>query len=163
MRHAVLGAVFALSASAAASIGCGSGLGDIIVTPAATPAANSFTEVYARVIKPTCTNDFCHYNGVGIRYSALDMSSKVFAYWSLVAQPSAGPSCYEMGTRVVPGQPDNSVLYQKVSEAMPCGSQMPANVDVLKASGTSTFSGAVLAADQQQLIHDWIAAGAQDN
>jgi hypothetical protein len=28
---------------------------------------NSFTEVYAEVIGPTCTNDVCHYNGVNMR------------------------------------------------------------------------------------------------
>ncbi|HVZ87868.1 MAG TPA: hypothetical protein VHG72_12915 [Polyangia bacterium] len=128
------------------------------------PPAHSFTNVYAQIIHLTCSNDFCHYNGVGIRYSALDMSSQVYAYWGLVGQPCSGPSCSEMGTRVIPGQPENSILYLKVSEAMPpCGSQMPADPAVLTASGTSVFSGNALSDDQQQLIYDWIEEGAQNN
>jgi hypothetical protein len=128
------------------------------------PAPNSFTEVYRTIIAPTCTNDYCHYNGVGIRYSALDMSSQVYAYQSLVGQPCMGPSCSEMGTRVIPGQPDQSILYLKVSQAMPpCGSQMPADPVALTATGASVFSGTALPTDQQQLIHDWILGGAQNN
>jgi hypothetical protein len=135
-------------------------------SPAATaaPTPNSFTAVYRTIIAPTCANNYCHYNGVGIRYSALDMSSQVYAYWSLVGQPCMGPSCSEMGTRVIPGQPDQSILYLKVSQTMPpCGSQMPADPDALTATGTSVFSGTALPDDQQQLIHDWIRDGAQNN
>ncbi|HVZ87916.1 MAG TPA: hypothetical protein VHG72_13160 [Polyangia bacterium] len=128
------------------------------------PPAHSFTAVYTQIIRPTCSNDFCHYNGVGIRYSALDMSSQVYAYWGLVGQPCSGPSCSEMGTRVIPGQPQNSILYLKVSETMPpCGSQMPADPVALTASGTSVFSGNALPDDQQQLIYDWIEEGAQND
>jgi hypothetical protein len=152
MKRAVLGAAFALSVALA--LGCSS----------PPPPANSFTEVYTKVIQPTCNSDFCHYSGVGIRYSALDLSSQVTAYWSLFAQPAMGASCSEMGTRVVPGQPENSILYRKVSEAMPpCGSQMPANPTTLRSTGTTTFSGTALTADQQMLIYNWILEGAQNN
>lgn len=130
----------------------------------ATPAPNSFTAVYRTTIAQTCANDYCHENGVGIRYSALDMSSQVYAYWNLVGQPCMGPSCSEMGTRVIPGQPDQSMLYLKVSQTSPpCGSQMPADPMTLTASGTSVFSGTALPDDQQQLIHDWILDGAKNN
>jgi predicted CxxxxCH...CXXCH cytochrome family protein len=135
-------------------------------SPASTtpPAPNSFTEVYRTIIASTCTNNYCHYNGVGIRYGALDMSAPVYAYWSLVGQPCMGPSCSEMGTRVIPGQPDQSILYLKVSQTQPpCGSQMPADPVALTATGTSVFSGTALPDDQQQLIHDWILDGAQNN
>jgi hypothetical protein len=162
--RAVLGAALALSTSAALSAGCGSDLGDLFVTPAAHPPANSFTQVYAQIVAPTCSSVFCHYSGVGIRYSALDMSSQVYAYWSLVEQPAIGPNCAEEGTRVVPGQPDLSIMYLKVSESMPpCGSQMPADPQKLLTGGSSVFSGTALTAAQQQLIHDWIAEGAQNN
>ncbi|MGD0673876.1 MAG: hypothetical protein ABSC94_00565 [Polyangiaceae bacterium] len=155
MRHPVLRSVFTLSVPVAMlGFGCSS----------PPPAANSFTEVYAKVIAPTCSTDFCHYSGVGIRYGALDLSSQVTAYYSLVGQPCAGASCSEMGTRVVPGDPGNSIMYLKVSKAMPpCGSQMPADEATLRASGTSTFSGTPLSSDQQQLIYNWIADGAQNN
>jgi hypothetical protein len=133
--------------------------------PSTGPASpNSFTAVYEKVIRPTCSSDFCHYNGVGIRYSALDMSSQVFAYWSLVGQPCMGPSCSEMGMRVVPGRPEASILYLKVSETMPpCGSQMPADPVALTAMGTSVFSGTALPDDELALIKAWILEGAHDN
>jgi hypothetical protein len=155
MRYVFRGASFALSISMAAlGFGCSS----------EPPAPNSFTEVYAKVIRPSCTNDFCHYNGVGIRYSALDLSSQVIAYWSLVDQPCAGPSCSEMGTRVLPGQPNDSILYLKVSQTMPpCGIQMPADTATLENTGATVFSGTPLTQDQQTLIYDWIAEGAPNN
>ena len=155
MRHTVLGAVFGLALSAVGGLGCGSN---------AAPSPNSFTKVYAEIIQPTCSNDFCHYNGVGIRFSALDMSSQVRAYWSLVGQPCNGASCFQIGTRVVPGQPDTSIMYLKVSEPTPpCGSQMPADPQTLLTTGTAVFSGTALTADQLQLLHDWIQEGAQNN
>ena len=78
MRRTVLGVVFTLSVWAVLSLGCGAG---------GPPAANSFTRVYTETIQPRCSNDFCHYNGVDIRFSALDLSSKVRAYSSLVGLP----------------------------------------------------------------------------
>jgi hypothetical protein len=155
MRQAVLGAAFTLCVSMAVlGVGCSS----------PPPPANSFTEVYTKIIKPTCSSDFCHFTGVGIRYSALDMSSQVTAYWSLVDQPCAGASCSQMGTRVVPGRPENSLMYGKVSETMPsCGSQMPANPATLVATGSAVFSGTALTSAQQQLIYNWILEGAQNN
>ena len=161
MRHTVLGAVFALSVSAALGLGCGSG---------AAPAANSFTKVYTEVIQPTCANDYCHYTGVpGANAltpgnSGLEMSSQVRAYWSLVGRPCIGTSCNQMGTRVVPGDPGSSMLYRKVSESTPpCGSQMPADINQFLTTGVSVFSGTALSADQQLLIQDWIQDGAQNN
>jgi hypothetical protein len=156
MRHTVLGAVFTLSAAAALTFGCGSN------TPS---SANSFTNVYAEVIQPQCSNDFCHFNGTSIRFSALDLSSKVRAYWSLVGLPCMGPACSQSGIRVVPWQPDISIMYQKLSPSPPCGIQMPADSATYSTNGTSelTFSGPALPSDQQQLIYNWIQEGAQDN
>jgi hypothetical protein len=156
MRHTVWRAVYALSACAVFCFGCGSN------TPS---SANSFTRVYSEVIQPSCSNDFCHFNGVSIRYSALDLSSKVRAYWSLVGQPGLGPACSQNGMRVAPGRPDLSVMYQKLLPSPPCGIQMPADKTTFSTNGTSElkFSGAALPADQLQLIYNWIQEGAQDN
>lgn len=52
---------------------------------------------------------------------------------------------------VVAGEPCSSVIYQKVSEAPPFGSRMPLN------------GPPYLTADERQLVHDWIAEGANDN
>jgi hypothetical protein len=138
------------------TFGCGS---------SAPSSANSFTRVYAEIIQPSCTNDVCHFNTVSIRYSALDLSSKVRAYWSLVGLPCMGPACSQVGTRVVPWDPDQSVMYRKLSPMPPCGVQMPADKTTFSTNGTSNlkFSGVPLPAEQQQLIYNWIQEGAQDN
>src|SRR5450432_2257689 len=156
MRHTVSRAVFALSACAVLSVGCGS---------TAPSSPNSFTRVYAEVIQPKCSNGFCHFNGVSIRYSALDLSSQVRSYWSLVGQPGIGPACSQNGLRVAPGRPNDSILYQKLLPAPPCGIQMPADTTTFSTNGTSnlTFSGTALSADQLQLIYNWIQEGAQNN
>jgi len=153
-----------LAVTMALAAGCGSDLGDVFVMPVNTATPKSFTLLYNTVLRPSCSNDYCHYSGVGVRYSALDMSSRSYAYWSLVDQPAAGPGCSRMGTRVVPGDPDHSLLYLKVSQTMPpCGARMPANPTTLLTKGTSEFSGTPLPDDQQQLIADWIANGAKDD
>jgi hypothetical protein len=118
-----------------------------------------------KLSNPKCSNDFCHFNGVSIRCSALDLSSKVRAYWSLVGQPGLGPACSQNGLRVAPGHPDESILYQKLLPSPPCGIQMPADTATFSTNVTSElmFSGPGLPADQQQLIYDWIQEGAQNN
>jgi hypothetical protein len=128
-------------------------------------AANSFTEVYTQVIQPNCTNAFCHYQYVGTRYGALDMSSQVDAYWSLVDQLCVGAACSGNGNRrVIPGDPEDSIMYLKVSQASPpCGVQMPADVGALTQMGSAAFSGTALTADQQNLIYNWILEGAPNN
>jgi hypothetical protein len=153
----VLGTVMAISASAVLGFGC---------APDAPPSANSFTEVYARTIQPSCSNDYCHFNGVGIRFSALDLSSRSHAYWSLVGQPCMGPNCGNIGgMRVAAWQPDASVLYQKVSQDQPpCGTRMPADMTTFRTNGISSLNpGPALSAEEQQRIYNWIAEGAQDN
>ena len=143
--------------------GCGSDVEGVFVMPTHTAKPQSFTLLYQTVLRPSCSNAYCHYSGVGVRFSALDMSSRSYAYWSLVDQPAAGPGCSRMGTRVIPGNPDDSLLYLKVSQASPCGARMPANPTTLLTKGTAEFSGTPLPDDQQQLIADWIANGAKDD
>lgn len=146
------------------AVGCGSDARALFVMPTKTATPKSFTLLYDTVLRPSCTNDYCHYSGVGLRYGALDMSSRSYAYWSLVDQPAASPACGRMGTRVVPGDPDHSLLNLKVSQTMPpCGARMPANPTTWLTKGTAEFSGTPLPDDQQQLIVDWIANGAQND
>ena len=156
MRPNLSRAIYTLFAAALLTFGCGS---------TAPSSPNSFSRVYAEVIQPGCTNDFCHFNAVSIRYSALDLSSKVRAYWSLVGLPCMGPTCSQIGVRVLPGDPEQSVMYLKLSPTPPCGVQMPADKTTFSTNGTSDlkFSGTPLSADQQQLIYNWIAEGAQNN
>lgn len=156
MRLTISKVVLALSASALFSAGCGAN---------APTSAHSFTKVYAEVLQPKCTNDFCHFNNVSIRYSALDLSTQVRAYWSLVGLPSMGPACSQSGMRVVPWDADHSVMYKKVLPSPPCGAQMPADSSHFYTNGTSElkFSGNAISNDERQLIYDWIQDGAQND
>jgi hypothetical protein len=159
MGHAVF-AVWGVAASAVFGFGCSS--------PAPTP--NSFTNVYSKVIAPNCTNVYCHGNGVPVTVGGLDMSNQVIAYWSLVNHVLEGPSCGNTiaQRRVIPSQPENSLLYLKVSMANPpCGVQMPADPVALWPSGagapSAVFSGTALSSGDQQLIYNWIKEGAQND
>jgi hypothetical protein len=129
------------------------------------PPPSSFTHVYEAIIAPTCANAYCHYAGIGLRQGSLDMNSQVTAYWNLVGQPCQGFACASQGTRVVPGQPEASILFLKISRTQPsCGVQMPASVDAIrKPGGSPVFSGNALSADQQDLIKTWILDGAQND
>lgn len=84
----------------------------------------------------------CHLNGIGTQIAGLNLSS--------VSTLRVGG--FNSGSRIVlSGDPCNSILYQKVSDAPPFGSRMPLN-------GPPFWS-----ADELQLLHDWIAEGANDN
>ena len=147
-------AVTLVVALATLSFGCSS--------PA--PAANSFTEVYTEIIQPTCANEFCHYYGVSLRYSGLDMSSSVNAYWNLVDQLSPSCSSGSGNRRVTPGDPEASLLYLKVQPNPACGAQMPLDVTAFRESATSSdVPGTPLTSAQTALIYNWIKEGAQDN
>jgi hypothetical protein len=69
---------------------------------------------------------------------------------ALVSKPAKGTQCMGKGMYIVPGKPAESLLYQKVSEAMPpCGVQMPV--------------GGMLMPAELKLLSDWITAGALNN
>jgi hypothetical protein len=81
-----------------------------------------------------------------------------------------GLNCQNTEMRVIPGDPEDSVMYQKVSatstspsDPHPCGSPMPADLTTFRTTDATMFLGNALPADQQQRIHDWIQEGAQNN
>lgn len=55
------------------------------------------------------------------------------------------------GTAVIPGQPCQSIMFQKVSAAPPFGGRMPLN------------GPPYLSEEELQLVHDWISEGAKNN
>lgn len=55
------------------------------------------------------------------------------------------------GIAIIPGQPCQSIMYQKVSAGPPFGGRMPLN------------GPPYLSEEQLQLLHDWISEGAQNN
>ena len=94
----------------------------------------------------------CHGGPAG----ALMMATRSAAYAQLVDQPAMGmgatpPHCSDSGqTRVVPGDPDNSLLMQKLLGTQTCGGPMPPNPPLL-------------APAELEQIRMWIMNGALDN
>jgi hypothetical protein len=139
--------------------GCGSGGGD-----SGGPA--TFTAVYSEVLKPSCgsNNPTCHMSTDAIFLSQLDFSSQAIAYRSLYDVPAMGEFCAipdsdsgAVPVRVVPGDPQASLLYTKVADATPpCGAAMPKPIP-------PATTAAPLSHAQISLIADWIDAGALNN
>jgi hypothetical protein len=82
-------------------------------------------------------------------YAKLPLTSDV-SYQNLVNKP-ANETCG--GTLVVPGKPDQSYLWQKLTAVTPCeGGHMPAKYEMLPSPP--------LSAEQLAAIQSWIAGGA---
>lgn len=79
---------------------------------------------------------------LGFEVSGLDLSS-----YASAARGGANSD----GTAIIPGQPCQSIMYQKVSPAPPFGGRMPLN------------GPPYLSEQQLQLVHDWISEGAKNN
>lgn len=107
--------------------------------------APTFANVFAIVIEGTCTG--CHSNS-SAALGNLSMGDRCTAFESLVRRPSIGPACgSDSGRiRVVPGQPDESLLVQKLVEP-DCGSRMP-------------LGGSAVAPEKIELLRAWITRGA---
>lgn len=89
----------------------------------------------------SCHMPFGNSPGPGTQLGGLDLSS-------LTLLREGG---FTSGRNIViDGQPCESILFQKVSEAPPFGSRMP-------------LGGPFLTPEEIQLFHDWIAEGARDN
>lgn len=71
------------------------------------------------------------------------------AYAALVGQTSISRDCAGKSL-VVPGKPEESLLYTKLTAKPPCGARMP-------------FGGGALPDAQIEMVRSWIAAGASDD
>jgi hypothetical protein len=79
---------------------------------------------------------------LGFEVSGLDLST-----YAAAARGGANSD----GIAIIPGQPCQSIMYQKVSAGPPFGARMP-------------LSGPPFLTELQlQLVHDWIAEGAKNN
>ncbi len=119
--------------------------------PEAAPAAATLTQVYGDIISPICVT--CHNpQGIGVTMGKLDMSTKAAAFSNLVGVEAMGTGCSGVGTRVVAGSADNSILFKKVDPAQPapCGAKMPLGL-------------APLTTAQASEIESWINAGAKND
>lgn len=125
---------------------------DAAPPPPPPPAAPTFTMVYDTIISQRCTPCHTQPGNIGITQGNLDMTSKAAAFTNLVNKPAAGVSCGGKGTRVVPGQPAQSIMYLKVSldDPAPCGSKMPLGLPPISRA-------------QDDMIKAWITAGARND
>jgi outer membrane protein assembly factor BamB len=132
----------------------GMGAGGGMTTPSGSP---TFSAVFQEVIVgPGCNGQpACHASAAG---GGLDMRTKDVAYSSLVGvaamgmDPAGGAQqCADSGLqRVTPGNPDASLLVQKIEHTQPCGGPMPSAAETLPAA-------------QLQQVRAWIANGAAND
>ena len=107
------------------------------------PPAPTFKRVQAEVFDVSCTFAACH---VGAGAEGLNLEAP--AYQRIVGVKSHG---FDGGVLVVPGQPDDSYLYQKLIQEMPkVGVRMPNVGDPLEPA-------------RLELVRSWIAEGAKND
>lgn len=110
----------------------------------------TFSAVSASVITISgCGSGLCHAAAALGGFAVGNSKDELHA--ALVDQPATGRDCASSGlVRVVPGKPNESLLYLKIeSDSPPCGDEMPV--------------GAPLDAAEIDLVRRWIEAGAKNN
>ena len=124
---------------------------------AATP---TWTEVYTTIITG-CVGAQCHTSAssgnlvMGSQQGTYDVLVDVDAMGEKYFDPTTGgpmatPACKDSGLkRIAPGDPDKSLVVQKVGTSPPCGARMPI--------------GQPLTDDQIKKISDWVKAGAKND
>ncbi len=109
-----------------------------------------FDQVYAEVFSMhSCDSGYCHGAGSG----GMDSANADELFTALVGMDAAQAVC-GLTQRVVPGDPESSILWMRVrplelDDDPPCAKKMPG----------SSQSG--LPAEQAQMVYDWILAGAK--
>lgn len=129
--------------SAFLALGCGGG--DDPQQPGPDPNALNFGRIAREVINTdTCGGLSCH-SGTAAGFKLTTTSQ---LYPLLVGAKATGPGCEMSGLdRIVPGDPDNSLLFLKISATPPpCGKAMPEDNP--------------LDAAKIDLVRSWIEAGA---
>jgi hypothetical protein len=98
--------------------------------------------------------------GGGLDLYPLDQAR---AWRNLVTQdPKQSYMCYQKGKRVVPGNPEMSIVYSKLIDKPICGHAEPQGTPAgMLYPSTRTF--VPLPNDQICMFYTWIKAGALDN
>jgi hypothetical protein len=127
------------------------------------PVAKWIENIYPTVIVPWCGMK-CHNandaTGGGLDLYPLDQAR---AWRNLVTQdPKQSYMCYQKGKRVVPGNPEMSIVYSKLIDKPICGHAEPQGTPAgMLYPSTRTF--VPLPNDQICMFYTWIKAGALDN
>jgi polyvinyl alcohol dehydrogenase (cytochrome) len=114
------------------------------------PVPIGFSAIWTQVFGGNgCKSVFCH----GANAGNLSLETRDIAYAQLVGVPASSPSCASSGLlRVAPGNPDASLLLQKMAHVTPvCGTVMPPAM------------GLTVSEAQLSQVRAWIAAGAPNN
>jgi len=122
--------------------------------PEAGPSGPGTFKQVSKLMQQSCSGPACH---TLPNFAGFTLSMPL--YTQLVNAPATGKYCGASGDagadggavhiRVVPGDPDHSLLYQKLAGHPPCGDPMP--------------STGPLSAAQIELVRSWIAAGANND
>ena len=118
--------------------------GDGTGLPPAGPLGPNFSEIQANVFTLNCATTGCHFGAGAPQGLRLDAAS---SFALLVGVASTEESSV---LRVVPGDPDNSYLVQKLEGTASSGQQMPLNAPALPQSTID-------------VIRQWISDGAIDD
>lgn len=131
-------------------VACGGG-GSAGSVADATPG--TFSEIYATVLSTDTDSrcNFCHSMPAsqvsnGKFHTGMDAAE---TYAALLSTTSTSDACAGRSV-VVPGDPEQSLLYLKVAGQPPCGNRMP-------------LGGSALSAAQVEMIRSWIDGGANED
>jgi hypothetical protein len=108
----------------------------------------TFLDVYEQILMPEgCTGGYCHGGMAG----GLVMTDEATSYANLVEVAATLPIC-GLTVRVVPGAPEESIMWRRVR---------PAALDMGDMCAPKMPQGSMGLDDAKaQLVYDWIAAGA---
>jgi polyvinyl alcohol dehydrogenase (cytochrome) len=121
------------------------------VADTAVTAAPTFTNVYQGVLCANGCDKVCHTSNTGA--AQLGFMSKSVAYTNLVGTAAMDMNCAGKGSRVVAGNPDMSILYQKMAGVQTCGDRMPPGGPM----------GGMFPQAQLDALKAWIMAGAPND
>jgi hypothetical protein len=118
----------------------------------AEPVPPMWSVIHARIVA-RCAIPACHASDTD--GAGLNLTDAAASRAAMVDQPAgtggATPMCMGMGTRIVPGNPEMSIFWNKVSDPTPnCGLPMP-------------VVGARLSTRELAAVEQWIMMGAPDN
>jgi hypothetical protein len=124
-------------------------VGDCIVERPC-PLEPTWASIYECIIATECAT--CHSASQPTYFedSKLDLSTAALAYAGLVGVEAAGEECAGMGTLVVPGDADASLLIDKMGADPSCGDPMPLP------------PASLIPQDRVDVIRAWIEAGAPE-